>query len=198
MEYTYTISSDFSNGVAPDRFAAEIEAVLAAKPTIISVQPETDDCVVVFEDEVDKPTLDAIVSAHSGQKIPSVIFQASSLLVGKETEVTETDTWEDLGGVVTNPLFFIPDVAHILARVVGQIAVQGTGAKFRIVKEDNTPISDEYDAPDTSGAWTAFVFHSHQPPDVGAGEQLFRLQAKLGAATSAKARYTSMTLLEIK
>lgn len=150
----------------------------------------------------EEATLAALVAAHVGTAQIALIFKASVLAVGDEKAILGVTEWEDLGGVVTSPSYFIPDVQKAIARIVGDCRADGAGAELRIIEdgEGTDPprvMSASAPIPDTLGGWQLLPpFNTNQSPSEG--QHLYRLQGRLNGATSAAVRYTSLTLMEIE
>ena len=191
--------TSFPNGkVAAEKLTAEILAACAQAPSSVDVGSEQ--ATLTFEPDLpaeQEANLAAAVAAHDGLRI-IVDFIAASEAVNTEKAITQ-QTWEVLGGVVTNPRFFIHDPNQIVALVVGQLKSVGSGVELRLV-EDGSEVqlnTTEFAAPDTGDAWEAFKFQTDVPP-TGTTECLYRLEGRLNGATSASLRFTSMTLLRVE
>lgn len=140
----------------------------------------------------EQDALDALVAAHTGAPPTKVKFHASSTILHEEVNITESD-WTTMGGVVTTPEFFCPTVACLKARIVGSYNTNGSGAELRIV-EDGTTVLGTFALPDSSQAWAQMQWFTTTAPSAGTHE--YTIEAKLGAATAAKVRFVSMSLLE--
>jgi hypothetical protein len=138
--------------------------------------------------------LDALVAAHQGNPPTTVRFLASSKLLNLEVAVTEPgpEGWQALGGAVTTPSFFTPNVAACLGRIVGEYKAIGSGAKLRIT-EDGVD-SGQHELADTQGAWTKMQWFSGQAP--APGTHSYVLEGQLNGATSAAVRFIAVSLLE--
>jgi hypothetical protein len=137
--------------------------------------------------------LDALVAAHQGNSPTVVNFLASSSLVGQIVEVTASDpTWEEIGGAVTTPSFFTPNVAACKGRIVGEYRTQGTGAKLRVC-EDGVD-SGQFEVPDSEGAWAKMQWFSTEAPTVGT--HTYSLEGQRNGATSFEVKFTAISLLE--
>ena len=145
--------------------------------------------VVSEMSQAEKDAVDAAVQ-------PSVRWHASSVLTDAEKSVTETSpSWQELGGSVTTPSFFTPNVSSCKGRVVGQVKTNGTGAKLRL-KEGSTTPSGGYDVPDTSGEWTNMQWFSPDAPTTGTHLYALEGQLPVSGATSMSVKYVAVSLLE--
>jgi len=141
----------------------------------------------------EETALDSLVAAHTGTPPLVPVYRASSKILTEEKSVTESGPgWEVLGGAVTTPSFFTPNVAACKGRVVGEYKSQGTGAKLRIC-EDGVD-SGQFDVPDTSGAWTKMQWFSTTAPVVGT--HTYTIEGQLNDATSCSVRFVDVSLLE--
>lgn len=149
----------------------------------------------------DKAALDLFMSDRGyNQSSKPVTFHAPSSIVQSEIAITSDTDWQDLGGVVTSPNFFVPDLNRILGQVTGAGKVSGTGVELRIIEDNlNGTIRDMVPAPravaDTADAWKSVQFTTQLPPSTGLN--MYILQGRLNGATSASIRFVSMSLLEI-
>jgi len=129
---------------------------------------------------------------------PPAAFYASSKIVPGEESVA-SQTWEVIGGVVTNPSFFIPDLNKALGKLLGQAKVSGSGAQIRVVEEKegeaDVVVIGPFDVPDSGGAWVVFNQPSHTV--ARSGDLIYRVEAQLNGATSMEVRFTTMSLLEL-
>lgn len=196
--HTYALSDFPNEKVAPRKLNTEVLGACGQETTSINVNGSQ--ATLTFEPDLpaeQEANLDAVVAAHDGvERI--VDFVAASEAIGLELQITEDATWQMLGGVVTNPLFFIPNSEEVIGRIVGQVKTQGVGVEIRLV-EDGTEVqlnSNVFQAPDTAGAWQSFKFQTDTPPQ-SQDETLYRLEGRLNGATSASLRFTSMTLLRV-
>lgn len=130
---------------------------------------------------------------------PAVIFHAASTLAQSEKAITAAD-WEDLAGVITTPEFFMYDLTKALGRIVGDYQAAGSGVELRVVEQKagdaDVVIAGPKVLVDSAGAWAMVSFSTTAAPRTG--QNRFVLQGRLNGATSAKIRYTSMSLLELR
>lgn len=201
----------FGQKTAPDLLKSEIDAAgLATALDYITTEEITDAdgattdlvCSCVFADalsDADKTTLDGLVGSHTGVRTTAV-FYASSKMIDDEILLVGSD-WSDLAGVVSNPAFFSTDVASMVGKIIGAMLVTGTGAQLRLIETapdksvvDMTPTP--YDLLDTAGAYVAQSFMTQVAPRPTSN--IYTLQGKLGLATLAAIKFTSLTLLRIK
>lgn len=192
--------TDFPNTKAAGaKLSAEIEAACGQVP--LSVDVGASQVIIEFSPDLpaeQEANLDAAVAAHDGVRA-IVEFIAASEAVNTEKAITQDQTWEVLGGVVTNPLFFIHDPNQVVARVVGQLKTVGVGMEMRLVENSGEKVltSAVFQAPDSADAWQEFKFQTDVPPD-SQTETLYRLEGRLNGATSASIRFTAMTLLRVE
>jgi len=207
-QYEYPTSETSNGKVNPPMLS---EQVAAAGLTCLSLSVQDvapagfgmydgGSIVLVFETDLtdaEKATLDGVVAAHVATPSYTAVFKTTAEVVHDATEAGAG--WTDLGGVVTSPDFFMPDLALALARVVGSYRADGAGAELRVVEGQDAEervVSVVRVLPDTGGAWGLIPgFNTNVPPR--AGQWLYRLQGRLNGATSAAVRYTSMSLLEL-
>jgi hypothetical protein len=125
----------------------------------------------------------------------SVVFHASASLGGGSIPITSSD-WQELGGVVTNPSAFYLNLPTLLGQVVGLVKAVGVGAEIRIVERNDAGVEIVMGqwAITPSADWVTTRYYTTVPPR--AGDHLYRLDGKLGAATSVALRYPSLVLLE--
>lgn len=196
VEYVYAITDFLNDKMAPCSFIAEIEAsAIGEKPAQVSVSDDGSQVTVEFPSAINQSVLDAVVAAHAGDPLPQTPrFHASSKLVEQERDITQTD-WEDVGGVVTNPWFFMLDALKAMGRVIGDVQSDGT-VDGRVVLGDTPDVVGTFQIADTSGAWARFSYTTDPGYSYPTEETLFRLQMKRGTASAAKVRYTSLILLE--
>ena len=190
--------SEFPNGVAENRLHLEMKAASFSVPFLglVGVDNTIEFRFDGTPTQDDETTADAVVAAHSGQPIPSVSFIASTKLVETSRVISSSD-WELMGGVVTNPGFFDSDLNHLMGRIVGQLEADGE-IEMRLVENQD---GDEQVM--CSPVWTlgpkatpgSFQTNTNVPPR--AGENAFRLEARLTTATVAKLYFTSLTLLKV-
>jgi hypothetical protein len=95
----------------------------------------------------------------------------------------------------------VSDPLRIMTRVLGATAVVGIGAEVRLTEESLVDgsivdLSGPIPLADTAGTWAAFRFKNGiAAPRMG--DFAYRLEGRLGAATSAKVRYVSGALIEV-
>ena len=144
-------------------------------------------------------TLDDTIAAcktSQGTIAASFRYLVPSKLIENTKDITEDETWENLGGVVTTLGSFMADVSKAWGRVIGQAKVSGSGAELRIIRDSDGTVlmAAAHSVEDTSGAWVNVQFwvNQNQP----AATDCFILQGRLNGATSMQVRYFSMSLLE--
>lgn len=199
-DYQHT---DFANDTFnEDQLELEISAAEGITAELVGISShedlETEITTVTFKFATDlgseEAALDALVAAHQGNPPARVVFHASSKLVGTEVALTEPgpDGWQVLGGAVTTPSFFTPNVAACRGRAVGEYKAVGSGAKLRIT-EDGVD-SGQHELADTQGAWEKMQWFSSTAPQVGI--HAYVLEGQLDGATSAAVRFVAVSLLE--
>lgn len=125
---------------------------------------------------------------------PTVRFHAASKLVESAVPFTSS-SWTPLGGVVSNPGFFLKLLTEGLARITGSIKTDGT-IELRVTEDGVQIQSALYEHGDTGGAWQIFKFTADGDPQPGDHE--YCLEGRVVGATSAEVRFTSMSLLELE
>lgn len=107
--------------------------------------------------------------------------------------ITDPD-WLELGGVVLEGIDFARDASALRLEASGRIRSVGSGVELRLVSGDPpVPLNTApYAAPDTADVPIVFTFVSDQP--LALRQELYRLQGRLGAATSGSITQTSLRL----
>lgn len=144
----------------------------------------------------EQAALDAVVAAHQGLPPMKVVWHASSVLAEIERSVTAvTPAWSEIGGSVTTPDFFTPDVQNCKGRVVGQYKTNGAGARIRLREGDVEP-SASVELPDSGGEWAIMQWFSVD--SVTAGTHKYTLEGQLpeSGATEMAVKYVAVSLLE--
>lgn len=205
VEYSY-LSTAFPN----DRFNEDsLKLEVGANPAITTtldyirssedVGEGTTTVYFGFASELsqdEQTALDAVVAAHQGNPPLQVIWHASSVLTDSEKSTSDVaPDWTELGGAVTTPSFFTPNVQSCKGRVVGKVKTNGTGAKLRL-RENTTIPSGGYDVPDTGGEWTNMQWFSPDAPTEGTHEYILEGQLPESGATELVVKYVAVSLLE--
>lgn len=199
--YAYPLT-DFPNGKANSgSLRAEIlGSSIATSLTYITVNSAEyrDACAICFDAALsaeDKTTLDGVVAAHQGVPLPYPLFRASSKVMCGERAVAE-QTWETVGGVVTDVAFFVSDVDKAWGRLSGEVKVSGSGAQVRMIRvSDGALCSEVIDVPDTGGDWQILSFWANQNQVDGSAR--YELQGQLNGATSLELRDYAISLMEL-
>jgi hypothetical protein len=144
----------------------------------------------------DEAIVAAAIAAHTGKQAAE--FKASSKLVEQaEVAITDDLTWQVLGGVVTNPSFFVPDVATAFGKIICISKAVDATAELRVVERDTSDNSEVVcclvQIPETA-TMQAFDFNTTTPPRAGTME--YRLEGRLNGATSAAVGFASMSLFK--
>lgn len=147
--------------------------------------------------DADKAIVDAVVAAHAG--LQGADFKASSKMVEQaELDIIQDVTWQVLGGVVTNPSYFVPNVAAAFGKIICISKAVGDTAQLRVVERDlsdNTEVvCCEKTIPETANM-EAFDFNTETPPRFGTME--YRIEGRLNGATSAAVGFVSMSLFKV-
>lgn len=210
-KYSYPTTDTANDRVSPVALHAQVVAVsgLAACLGLV-VQDATrvgigcftggtiDILFLVPLTATEKLLLDGVVAAHAGVVGSALIFHASTLAVSAEEIILSGSTWQDLGGVVTSPSYFVADLARATARLVGEIKTVGATVQLRVVEDAaERIITPETTMANTLGAWALFpaIMSTVAPLS---GQHLYRLQGRLNGSVSASIRYTSLSLLELE
>jgi hypothetical protein len=193
---------DFAGSFNIRLFAEEVGAEAGVTETFEDAEVKVDDSSIdlifdVAPTGASKTALDGVVAAHNGENVPETArFLASSKIQqGKQTIVGDA-SWDEIGGVVTQPDEFHPDMSRLKARVRGSCKTTGATGQVRLVQEgspDTQLHTGDWTLPDTSGAWQTFDFLTDVDPS--AGESTFRLDGRLNGATAVEVRFVSLTML---
>lgn len=205
VEYDY-LNTDFPNDVFnEDSLKLEIganETITTALDYIRSHEDVQAGTITVYFgfaaelSQAEQTALDGVVAAHQGTPPVQVTWLASSVLTDSEKTATDVDpAWTELGGAVTTPDFFTPNIQSCKGRIVGKVKTNGTGAKLRLREDDTTP-SGGYDAPDTGGEWTNMQWFSPDSPTAGTHEYILEGQLPSSGATELSVKYVAVSLLE--
>lgn len=205
VEYDY-LNTDFPNDIFnEDSLKNEIaanESITTSLDYIRSsedVDAGTTTVYFGFASELsqdEQTALDGVVAAHQGTPPMQVIWHASSVLTDSEKSTTDTDPdWTELGGAVTTPDFFTPNIQNCKGRVVGKVKTNGSGAKLRLREDTTTPPSG-YDVPDTGGEWMNMQWFSPDAPTAGTHEYTLEGQLPTSGATQLSVKYVAVSLLE--
>jgi len=194
---TYSVSEDFSNGVALNKFHGEIVALEIGSATFQGVNIAGDDCAVVFSAEpsaADKVLVDGAVASHDGIPAPVYEYVTSSKVSAGVINITEDEDWQDIDGQVTTAAFFVTQASDALGKWVGSVKVSGTGAQIRAIwASDSAELKTPHSVADTSGAWTPITFFSDGAFKLGTDDIV--IQARLNGASSFQIRHSSVTFL---
>lgn len=205
VEYDY-LNTDFPNDIFnEDSLKLEVQAnesITTQLDYIRShedIEEETTTVYFGFAAELsqdEQTALDGVVAAHQGNPPMQIIWHASSVLTDSEKTATGVDpTWEELGGAVTTPSFFTPNIQNCKGRVVGKVKTNGAGAKLRL-RENTTVPSGGYDVPDTGGEWANMQWFSPDAPTEGTHEYILEGQLPAAGATELSVKYVAVSLLE--
>jgi len=211
--YNYTISTAFPNQkVYIPSLESQIRAALPAPapqldPSAGGIGANVtalDNCDIWFDAALDvaqEASLDAVVAAHTGIGVVATMFGTTEIanLPHAITEVGPVD-WEAIGGVVTTPSFFNPDMSQLMGRVLGKIRTDGPGAKIKIcettdlgVKNDISPVLD---LPDTGGTWQTFRLDTNQPPADSTWNE-YKLVGQTGGVVTVEFQFTTFSMLQV-
>ncbi len=130
-----------------------------------------------------------------------IVFHASSKIIDGVVQIETSSSWQLLGGVVSNPAFFIPNISAALGRFVTAYNTVGSGAQIRISEDDSLggPVkflrTTPTELPDTSGSWKQDV-HLDTTTVLRPTRNMYLIEGRLNGATSASVGFASITLLE--
>lgn len=148
--------------------------------------------------DANKAIVDAAVAAHTGGI--ALEFRASATIVALPVQpIIQNLTWETLGGVVTNPQFFVPDLTKALGQIQGTSQAVGATAELRVVERSLADSSEVVVAEATIAAsvtMEALVFQSTVAPRPGPNE--YRLEGRLNGAVSAAVGFVSYGLFQVQ
>lgn len=201
-KYTYSKTTDFGGSLDTSLLVAEIAASAidtGANPVHIDTLADAVD--VWFASALssgDQTTLGTVVGAHGGPVAGSTLrFLASSPLIIAEIAITETSSWQMLGGLATKPSFFANPVSGLIARITADVKTAGTGVELKLTEDNGSTevdlTSSPYSVADNSSVWTIHKFNSDVTPRDS--DNRYCLWGRLNAATSASARFASAVLL---
>lgn len=128
-------------------------------------------------------------------------FHASSKIIDGIVEIRNQTKWQLLGGVVSNPAFFITNISAAMGRFVTAYQTEGVGTQIRISEDDGSgdPVIFLRTAPtvlpDTSGSWKQDV-HLDTTTQLRATRNRYIIEGRLNGAVSASLGFASITLLE--
>jgi hypothetical protein len=199
--YIYSIASDFTGLPAEaepclDKLTLQIVGA-GFSVGLDHIDRDSENVTFDFESALsagEQTTLAGIVSGHDGGLV-NTVYHASSTLVTDEKAITEVSAWQELGGIMTNPSYFIPDMDRALGRVVGMVKVDGTGVELRLT-EDGSQIGSVKALDDASGAWAKLTWTT--AGGVLGGDRHYVLEGRLGdAANTASIKHAALSLLEL-
>lgn len=205
--YTYSISNDFPNHVVSiRRLRSEIIAV-GGEGLLehINVDESNDTCYIVTPTTLTGPqknALDGIIAAHIGNPYRVEIGYGGYKVIDQLVSITQTTTWQELGGIVFNPTTLIPikRLPLVVVRLEGAIRTQGTEVQFLIAEDLNgsgdiqTLISPPFGAPNTANTWVLGSIDTNV--ELRQGNNIYTVAARLMGSTSAAMRYAKLTVLE--
>ena len=175
-----------------------IEAATGLLPAKTGTEPTQYERLTFAKDlsNEEKIALDGYMqdAGYAPVSTASPLFHASTTVTSEEVAILSTD-WTDLGGVVTTPQFFCRDLARLFGRVVGEYRSVEDGAQIRIVEDEVRIMSPEMDLPSTGDVWTLMPGLTTDQPSLS-GQHSYRIQGRLGSATTAAIRFTSISLIE--
>jgi hypothetical protein len=204
-EYAYTISTDTPNGkVNIDQLTYEIaqNAGIGIPLSWMDTGVVPDKLGVYMSVPLDAgqhAALTATVAAHQGFGV-NASMKGTLQLVHKELTVVSDVAWEVLGGVLTTPNFFDPEMSTILCRIIGEH--RGDGGQLRLAEETTGQLDEEkitpfFDFPDTAGTWQKFKIDSNVPPR-DALRNVYRTDVRRNGAVSLELRYSTVSMIIAK
>lgn len=204
-KYQYTISTQTANGkVYIPALSGEIDGNVAIAIAVdyMNVNIEPDKLDVYMADALTAPqeaALTATVAATQGYGINAVMKGSVQLTRGEDQIVSDVP-WQVVEGVVTTPSFFDPNMAQIIARIIGEH--KGAGGQLRLVEEmigepDEEKIVPVFDFPDTGGLWQRFSVDSNIPPRDGTAN-IYRTDCRLNGAADLELRYATISMIVVK
>ena len=205
-DYLYTISTEFPNAkVYIPSLTSEIEAsaIVTALQDINVKVTGLDNCDIWFVDALsagDETILDGLVAAHTGIGIVASMMGTTEV-ANRPFEILEVGpAWEDIGGVVTTPSFFDPDMTQLMGRILGKYKSNGVGAKVKIVETTDvgvsTDVSPELDLPNTGGTWQTFRLDTDTPPTDSVWSE-FKFAGQTGGVGNVEFQFTTFSMLKV-
>jgi hypothetical protein len=180
--------------------------------------PSAEEAAVEVADDLDPGrnyVWDGAECVDVGERL-GVKFQASSTRADA-SEVALTSEWATMERTFTKALFFSRNPG-LFCNGIGQVEATGGTVLIRMIEdpghenggpprhytgEDDRNITDVegvgyFEIADTGGEWVALDIHSDQPLTLEDHHSEYRLEAKLGTATSGKVRAPTLGLLEAR
>lgn len=150
-------------------------------------------------DENQKASLDEFMSNRGysfwRQTQGEAIFHANASITNNAKTITG-NTWQTLGGAVTNASFFAGHFAKLFGQVVGSVNTTDALGELRVVETDDAGVEVVLGAwalANTNGAWKMQRLATTVLPRVG--DMTYRLEGKTAGADF-QMRFTSLVLLE--
>jgi hypothetical protein len=217
--YKYSIADDLPGAddcVDLDKLKSEIE-ISSISTSLSCLGRGGDDLYVEFDAELssaDKEILDgssgasenspaaagSVLGDHNGEAYGVREWYLASKMVNLPIAITETTNWQLIGGVCTDPSFFTGGVTNIVGRLFGAAKVDGTGLEVKVTEDNLTSEVDLLDSPleipDSSNEWA--TFKTITTVETRSSDNIYRLYARKGSATSAEIAFTSITMLELR
>lgn len=186
--------------VIDDLLSEKIAGGVGVKP--LSVTRAQDGTVlVVMPDELQVlqvTMLDDFMSTRNLYPQDQGAFPLASVsLVPLEAVLVNPDDYDLLGGVVSNPSAFLPDIKRAFGLLNGAFRVDGDGAALRVVEDKAgvRRVMGEFVLGDTAGAWVPQKFKT-ESPSASDVDMVYTLEGTLGGAKSASVRFVSLSLME--
>lgn len=185
--------------LSPVEIKAVVEYLVGLYPdTEISVVTSSEKGVVSLEMATLSDAEFAVVLADIQARFSRAPrFLASSKLAEGTVKIVSDQDWDLIGGVVTTPDFFLPDLSRALGRVL--CSVNGDGGQLRIIERQEDGTETDLKQPavevsDTAGGWKTVRFWMSGVPTNGTNE--YRLEGRLNGATGLQVRFVTLSLLE--
>lgn len=199
----FNIAADTANGlVNSDQLEYEIAAAIPLVPLghiNVNVRPgKLDVYMTAALSPADEAVLTAVVAAHQGFGVVAELKGTIHIANG-ETVVNQDASWQVLGGIVTTPRFFFPDVTKIIARIIGQH--KGTGGQVSLNEDmdgnpDEEKINPFFELPDTLGEWKRFKVDSNVSPRDGL-RNAYVPRTRLNGTANLSIRYATISMIKV-
>lgn len=197
-DYLFSIANDTLRG---DVARGSLEDTLSLWPVlagaVLAIDTVNDEIKVTTPDELDPvfevPILHSLIHAHDGVDLLRTLIHTRKL-VGPELGIIASPQVVD--GFIMPPEMLTSTIERLVFRIAGHCKGTGAGATVQVIEDtdgnEQDKIATPFAIPDTSGAWQPFSVDSDVVLRSGVLPNTYRIEASLGAATSAALRFCSI------